>query len=198
MRISQILRRPGLAVLVVAAGCLGEGPAVSSGPPFGSDAIIFQLQPRRIGYFFRDTSSVGSVQLDLTLSWLPDTSFTGFNCIGFTPRSATDTIGTFQFYFIGPNQGLLQRIVGTVTDTVVGNFLAGTEGTRGSYAVNSANQVSLFWDDSNGEVRYFDPVAQLTFIGDTLRSVADISHKADSIHATWNVSWIRDTCSQPI
>lgn len=198
MRIPRLFRRPGLATIVVAAGCLGDGPELPGGPPFTDEHIIFQLKPSMLGYFFVDTSRVGSVQLNLTLRWLPDTSFTGFNCIGFLPRSDTDTIGDFAFYFIGPNQGLLERTSNGVTDTVVGNFLTGLEGTRGTYAVNSANEVTLFWSDADGLARYFDPVAQLSFIGDTLRSVAEISHKADSIHASWNVTWIRDTCTSPI
>jgi len=182
--------------LSAGAGCLGSEPELPSWPPFQEGDIVFRMEPRLLGYYFRDTSSTNAGQRDITLRWLTDTVYTGYNCIGFRPRSETDTIGQFFFYYFGPNEGLLEQTVSGSVDTVIGRFLTGLEGTRGNYAVNSQNQLRLFWEDAKAEARYFDPSAQLTFIGDTLRSVADLSHKADSIRAQWNVSWVRDFCTQ--
>ena len=201
MRISPLLRRPALtAILVSGVGCLGSDVELPSGPPFGPNDIIYQIQPRLISYYFRDTSMTGTVQRDITLQWLPDTTFAGWNCIGFLPRSASDTIGTFQFYFSGANQGLLRQTSQGISDTIVGNFLTGLEGTRGTYAVTSANQLRLFWSDADAEARYFHPSAVLTFIApDTLRSIAVISTKGDSVLANWSVTWLQnDSCDFPI
>lgn len=186
--------------MVSGVGCLGSGPELPSGPPFGENDIIYQLQPRLLTYYFRDTSSTSAGQQDITLEWLPDTTFAGWNCIGFVPRSATDTIGTFRFYASGANQGLMRQTSQGISDTIVGSFLTGFEGTHGTYAITSANQLRLFWADAAAEARFFRSAAVMTFIApDTLRSVADVRIKADSVRTIFSVTWLQnDSCDFPL
>ncbi len=186
MRVS--VGRPYLLVALAAAACSGDLGRPPAGPPFGPDAQVYFFDATRLIYTFTDTSRPN----DFHLRWLSDTIYVGYNCIGFTPRSPTDTVGTFQFYWSSANTGLLERTNNNVTDTVQGLFLTGLEGTRGTYAVNAQGRVALNWQDWNGTpTRYFDAQAVIRLNGDTLRSMADLRFKADSIRTVWDATWIR-------
>lgn len=181
-------RRPWLIGLVAALGaCNADVPA---GPPFGPNAIVYRIQPQLISYLFTDTTAGQNLSLD----WLSDTTFFGHNCIGFTPRSSIDSIGTFQFYSTGGNQGYIERTISGAKDTVVGLFLTGEEGTHGNYILSSTGRVTLSWLDGGVITRYFDPAAVIQFSGDTLRSIADLRFQGDSVRAQWDVSWILGSC----
>jgi hypothetical protein len=188
IRLPAPLRRPWLAGLMVAVvACGSDSPA---GPPFGPDAIVYRIQPQLISYLYTDTTAGQDFHLD----WLSDTTYFGRNCIGFTPRSAIDTIGTFQFFAAGGNQGYIERTIAGTKDTVPGVFLTGEEGTGGSYVLESSGRVTLTWQDGGTITRYFDPAATLRFSGDTLRATADLRFRGDSIRALWDVSWIVANC----
>ncbi len=183
------VRRSSLLLVLTAAACftrdVGSPPP---GPPFGPDAQVYFFDATKLVYMFTDTSRPNNYHL----RWLNDTIFVGYNCIGLTPRSPTDTVGTFQFYWSNGNTGLLERTNNNVTDTVQGLFLTGLEGTKGTYAINSTGRVVLNWQDWNGTpTRYFDALAVIRLTGDTLRSTADLRFKADSIRSIWDASWIR-------
>lgn len=182
--------RPYLAAACAALmACNSDGP---SGPPFGPDAVVYRLRPQLINYIYDDSATAGLV---LHLEWMSDTTFFGTNCFGFTPNGVGDTTGTFQFYSTGGNQGFVLQNINGVLDTVVGLFLTGNEGTNGSYVRRSSGQVLLTWADGGQQTRYFDPQANIRFIGDTLRSTADLRYNGDSVRAQWDVSWIVGNCN---
>jgi hypothetical protein len=74
---------------------------------------------------------------------------------------------------------------------VTGYFLPQiVQGSHGHYVVDSAGHLKLTW--ANGTAtQYFDPTADLQLHGDTLTSLAELSALADSVHASWSVTWAR-------
>ena len=176
-----------LAACAVLAACNSD----ASGPPFGPGDIVYRLRPQFITYIFDDSSQAGLV---MHLEWLADSTFFGTSCIGFSPASATDTTGTFQFYTVGGNQGFLSQTINGVQDTVPGLLLSGQEGTHGTYTLFSSGQVVLDWADGGQVTRYFDPQANIRFIADTLRSTADLRYNGDSTRAQWDVRWVLGNC----
>jgi hypothetical protein len=169
----------------------------STGPVIPDNAIVYVMSARSLEalqYHFVDTTAGQSLVLD----WLtaPPKTFAGANCIGLMPRSATDTVGTFVFVSTGPNIGSLERHLGTTIDTVLGYFLPGqplTQGTHGGYVVDSAGRLKFTWADGT-PTQYFDPSADIRLSNDTILSHAELTARADSMHASWHVSWVRDIC----
>jgi hypothetical protein len=190
--LTSIARRPALVLSVLAAGaCNGsDGP---SEPPFGPGDLVYRLQANAIFYDFVDTTA----GLNYRLRWLSDTTFSGLNCLGFRPLSVGADTGTFQFYFEGSNEGLIEENTSGVLDTVIGVFLSGEEGTHGAYKISATNELTLHWADAGADItRYFDPAADIRFVHpDTLRSSADLRFQGDSIRAQWDVRWVARQCA---
>ena len=67
------------------------------------------------------------------------------------------------------------------------------QGSHGQYVLDSAGHLKLTWADGNA-TQYFDPTADLELHGDTLTSRAELSAHADSVHASWSVTWVRNIC----
>lgn len=187
---SIVGRRPALVMALLAvAACGNDAPA---GPPFGPGDVVYRIVPRSIVYDYIDTTA----GLNYQLRWLSDTTFSGLNCIGFRPNSVGADTGSFQFYFNGSNQGLLEENTSGSLDTVPGAFLSGEEGTHGAYKINALQELTLYWADGGTITRYFDPAADLRFVHpDTLRSTADLRFQGDSIRAQWDVRWSARPCS---
>lgn len=181
------------AILAVGA-CNKDSTAPNPIPP---NAIVYQMDARYLTYHLIDTT--GGQRYELT--WLrptPTTAFVGYNCLGFVPKSAQDTTGSFYFYYSGPNIGRIERLDQGVTDTTTAYFLppqGSDQGTRGTYATDSGNLLHLAW--ANGlQSRYFDPAAVLRISADTIWSDATFSYNGDSTHVQWQVAWIqKETCS---
>ena len=160
--------------------------------PANASNNIFRVDPTQIGYDYVDTTQGKNTHL----LWLDDQPFSGYNCIAFAPRSATeDTIGTFVFMARGTNTGFVERHDQTTVDTATAYLLIGNEGSRGTYTIDPSNQLHLNW--YNGEQnRYFDPTAVLRFgtgglSSDNLTSNVTLHFAADSITARWGIFWAR-------
>ncbi len=150
------------------------------------------LTVRLIVYTFVDTAS--GVRLFDTL--LSDRGFGGYNCIGLLPKTPTDTTGNFLFAYVGENVVEVKETLNGVTDTVVKRFgPVQSMGTHGTYVLDAAGHLKLDWADG-AQIQYFDPRASIRLHGDTINSHAELSQFADSVHATWDVTWVRNTCPQ--
>jgi hypothetical protein len=182
-----------LAVCLAAAACkLGD----STGVTIPANALSYVMgdstTSRLIVYHFVDTASGANIRD----TWLSDRGFGGFNCIGLLPNSPTDTTGKFLFAYVGDNVGEVEETISGTTDTVVKLFgPVQSMGTHGTYVVDSAGHLKLTWADG-AQIQYFAPTAAIRLHGDTINSHAELSLLADSVHATWNVTWIRNTCPQ--
>ena len=160
--------------------------------PAAASNNIFRIDPTQISYDYVDTTAGNNTHL----LWLADRPFTGYNCIAFAPRSATeDTIGTFVFMARGTNTGFVERHDQTTVDTATAYLLIGSEGSRGTYKIDASNQLHLFWNNGD-QNRYFDPSALLRFgtgglSSDNLTSNVTLQFAADSITARWGIFWVR-------
>lgn len=173
------------AVAVALAGCNESDPG---GPNLPDWAVQFRFEPQLIEYYYVDSSSTGFLEL----TWLRNLQFNGENCLQFAARTPEDTVGSFYFVTRGPNVGWLERTAGTTTDTTTGYLLPSPPlGTRGSYVVMSDGRLQLNWFDGTPS-RYFDPQANLRFVGDTLFSDFVFRARADSIYARWRTAWLFD------
>lgn len=155
-------------------------------------ALVYIIEPSLIGYEFDDTSGGRDFHLDWMFA-IPEFPFTGRTCFGISPSAATDTIGSFVFRAVGPNEGYVLVRDGAVTDTGLAFFLppAGSDaGTRGNYLLRSSGQLELSWADGL-QSRYFDPAAVLRVSGDSIISDADLSERGDSVRTKWHVVWTR-------
>ena len=191
--------------LIIGMGLVMQVACVSSdlaAPTIPAGAIVYVMNAKYLpllSYRFVDTSS--AQYLVQTAVTAPDTGvFLGMNCIGLSPKAFGDTTGTFVFAKVGNNFIALREVKGkppdTTVDTIPASFLPPTtEGTQGSYVVNSAGALTLTWTDGT-PTQYFDPSATIILHGDTISSHAELSAKADSVHASWRVSWVRDLCPQ--
>jgi hypothetical protein len=195
----ELLTMRTRAVLVVACAAFAAcgGTDIPSDLPHqqnipASATAIFRIDPTQMVYEFDDSTGGQKTHL----SWLPSMPFAGYNCIAFSPRSPTeDTIGTFVFVARGPNTGFLERQdhISNVTDTTTAYLLAGSEGSRGTYLIDSTSQVHLFW--SNGQQnRYFAPTAVLRIVGSDLTSNVTLTFAADSIRVQWGLLWTISSC----
>jgi len=192
-----MLRRPQsvflVAACVSAAAChLADITRVI----IPSNALTFVMgdavTARLVVYRFVDTTSGANIRD----TWLADRGFGGFNCIGLLPNSPTDTTGKFLFAYVGDNVGEVEETINGTTDTVIKVFgPVQNMGTNGTYAVDALGHLKLTWADGS-QVQYFDPRATIRLHGDTINSHAELSQFADSIHATWDVTWIRNICPQ--
>ena len=182
---ARIVRAVLVAALVACSGTdvPSDLPHQQTIPP--SATAIFKFDPAQMTYVYHDTTFGNNTHL----YWLTNASFAGTNCVAFSPRSATeDTIGTFVFVARGPNTGWVERHDQGAVDTTTAYLLAGGEGSRGTYLIDSTNAVHLFWQ--NGEqYRYFDPSAAITLTGNDLTSDVYISLNADSVNVHWGVVW---------
>jgi hypothetical protein len=185
------------AVLLVA--CRGTDLQLSlpHSEDIPADAVfIYRFDPTLLTYDFVDSTQLGQVHL----RWLPPsarTPFTGYTCFALTPRTPTDTIGSFVFIARSANSGYLERkipaAVDSTTDTTAAYFLTGLEGSRGTYALDSQGTLRLSW--SNGQqLRYFDPAATLRIATGLLTSDVTLRYSADSVTATWGVGWVSGPC----
>jgi hypothetical protein len=192
-----MLKRPksafALAVFVAAAACkLGD----TTGVIIPANALTFVLgdttTAKLIVYKFVDTASGANIK-DV---WLSDRGFGGFNCIGLLPTTPTDTTGNFLFAYVGENVGEVAETMNGTTDTIVKLFgPVQSMGSHGTYVVDSAGHLKLSWADGV-QIQYFAPTAAIRLHGDTINSQVELSQFADSVHASWNVTWIRNTCPQ--
>lgn len=151
---------------------------------------IYRIEPTLIGYFYEDSTS-GQL---MTLRWLPANGFNGYNCVALTPRSPTDSIGTFVFVAREANQGLLERYMLGAADTVPGFFIGAGQGSRGTYVRDAQDRVTLFWANGTPS-RYFDPSATMRLSQDSLISDVALSERGDSVSATWHVVWRERPCA---
>lgn len=182
-----------LAALAVApAACLTNDSSV---PVFPSNANVYVFSVRTLPllvYNFTDTAS----GTRLRQTWLTDRGFAGAACIGLVPHVAvTDTFGTFIFGYSGPNIGEVEESNNGTVDTVLKYFIpVPAEGTHGTWAHDTASgKVTLSWADGK-PTQYFDPTADIRLIRDTLTTHAELSAFADSVHATWRVTWAHEIC----
>lgn len=182
-----------LAVCVAAAACrLGDSTAVIIPPNALTYVMGDTVTAKLIVYRFVDTASGSNIR-DV---WLSDRGFGGFNCIGLLPNTPTDTTGKFLFAYVGANVGEVAETLNGITDTVVKQFgPVQAMGTHGTYVVDATGRLKLTWADG-AQIQYFDPKATLRLRGDTINSHAELSLLADSVHATWDVTWIRNICPQ--
>jgi len=158
-----------------------------------ADAVfIYQFDPNLLTYEFVDTTVNGPVRL----SWLapsPQTPFTGYTCFGLTPRVPGDSVGRFVFIARGLNTGYLERHTTAGLDSTIGYFLAGPEGSRGTYVRHMSGDLDLLW--SNGQqVRYFDATATIRIQGNLLSSDVTLRASGDSVSVTWGVGWVEGPC----
>jgi hypothetical protein len=173
---------------VLGACTEGTGPG---GPVLPDSAIPFVIRPSLITYEYTDSSGGNPYRL----RWLNDSLFVGSNCLGFIPDPAPgDTAGRFYFATSGPNYGNLERLEGGAIDTTLGYFLPAGIGSQGRYVIYDGNRLRLTWADGGTPSRYFDPSADLRFVGDTLWSSVDLRFNADSGRVVWRVAWLQRAC----
>ena len=180
------------AAAIAPAACLKNDSMI---PVFPSNAAVYVFNDSTMPllvYDFVDTASGANIHQHV----LPNRGFAGAICIGLVPHAAvSDTFGTFQFGFYPPAIGeVVDSNAGTV-DTLLKTFIpAQNMGTHGSYTVDTATgRVALTWADGRPS-QYFDPTADVRLVRDTLRTHAEISAFADSIHATWRMTMTHRVC----
>jgi hypothetical protein len=184
-----------LAVLLAGlAACKTVDVGVESLPyneeiPTGA-ALVYRIEPSRIEYHYTDSTSGQT----MTLRWLSSQGFVGYNCVALSPRTPTDTIGTFSFVARGANQGLLERFQLGAADTILGYFIASSQGSRGTYVRDAQDQLTFFWTNGTPS-RYFDPTATIRIAADSLISAVSLSDRADSIAVQWRVVWTENACA---
>ena len=182
-----------IAVAVGApAGCLTKDSSI---PVFPSNARVYVFNDSTLPllvYNFIDTASGANVRQHV----LVDRGFAGAICLGLIPKMAvTDTFGTFMFAYYPPAIGeVVDSNAGTI-DTILKVFIPNQYmGSKGAYAVDTATgKVKLTWADGTPS-QYFDPAADVRLIRDTLTTHAEISAFADSIHATWRMTFTHSVC----
>jgi hypothetical protein len=185
----------GTLIFAAVLGLAGPAACVKYEPtglsiPIPSNARVYTMVDSILSYHYVDSTHGSSAEL----WWEPQRGFEGFNCIGLVPSSPTDTVGTFVFAFQGRNVGILRERVFLDTTFVTGFFLPSPNlGTHGSYVLDSAGHLKLTWADGTA-TQYFDPTADIQLHNDTITSRAELSARADSVHASWSVSWARSTC----
>jgi hypothetical protein len=179
------VRRFALPLLgaALAAACVSPSEPNPANIPAG--AIIYVIAPQLLSDEYIDTTA----GQNLALTWLSSQPYLGYNCLGFSPTTPTDTTGTFVFGRAGLNVGVVERRNHGVTDTVPGYFIdPQSPGTHGSYMVESSGKLTLNWADGVRN-RYFAPSAVIRLYGDTVESRVDLRAKADSIRDQWHVYW---------
>lgn len=183
---------------IILAACLGltgltacvHADLVGLSIAIPAGARVYSMVDSILSYHFVDSTHGNSFEL----FWVPKQGFEGHNCIGLVPSAATDTAGTFVFAFLGANRGVLKQRSFLDTTYVTGFFLPAGVGSHGTYVYDSAGHLKFTWADGT-PTQYFDPRADIQLHGDTIRSRAELSVLADSVHASWSVTWARTgTC----
>jgi hypothetical protein len=180
------------AVVAAPVACLTNDSTV---PVFPSNANVYVFSVRTLPllvYAYVDTAS----GVNLHQRWLTDRGFAGAACLGLVPHTAvTDTFGTFIFGYTGPNIGEVEEHNNGTIDTVLKYFApVPSEGTHGSYNLDTTSgRLKLSWADGT-PTQYFDPSSDIRLIRDTITTHAELSAFADSIHATWRVTWAHEIC----
>ncbi len=178
-------RLVALAAAVLGAACT---ESAAPEPEFPDHAAHFFFLYPNLVYTYVDSTPNANYRLDWAPGLSGDTTFLGYNCVIFVPRTPTDTIGEVHFRVRGNNQGRQQLTNTAGADSVDAFFLALDYPTRGRFVVNTAGSVSLNWDNGTPS-RYFAPDATLRIANDTLYS--DVTHTFTNGYVTWHVEWLR-------
>jgi hypothetical protein len=176
-------------VALPAACSLGD-----NGPSIPDNAIVYVFSNRTLSsfvYAYTDTAS----GIKLHQQVIDSLGYAGALCLGLSPHAAvTDTFGTFVFAYNGPNVAEVYESLNGTVDTLVKVFQIPGMGTHGSYTLDTTSgKLALKWTDGVPS-QYFDPSSDLRLLRDTLKIHAELSAFADSIHATWRMTWPHDVC----
>jgi hypothetical protein len=191
-----------LALAAAAAACVSTdvGPAecrnnrAQVGRPTDGKMLAFMLRPGSIYEHYREIHAGDT----LTLDWDTSKTYYGVACLRFrtTDSAHIDPSGPFQFVMSGSNAGTAWRTQGGQRDTATAYAFGNCAGDGGTYRRNADSTISLTW--ANGQaVWLFDPSATHRLQTDSIiQTIAELSSRADSSHASWRAQWVRAWCGE--